>query len=424
MRYSGILHKYQVKTTDEAYKLMKRNDFVYIAGEVRTGKTLVAINAAYNYAREIMKVKRPLIHFITKKKAMSSIDSDFQSCDLELDYNIFSMDSIHKVDEEPDVVIFDEAHSFGSFPKPNLRARTAKLKYENVAAIFLSGTPSPESFSQLFHQLWITGVGPWFNYPKLRSFYRWAKKYVNIEQEYVGAGRPLNNYSNAKPSVMKEFKPYCVFMTQKDAGFKGKIIEIIHEVKLPKKCLTLLTELKKKRVTVGGFLVADTGAKLMSYVHQLSSGTYISEEKRIVVSDFKAEFIKDKFRKKKIAIFYVYVAEGELLKKAFPNWTDNPEVFKASKNRVFISQIVSGREGVNLASADDLIFFNISYSAVSYWQGRARSQSREAGNKRVNWIFSDLGIEREIYNKVIDKQDYTLDHFKIWRNSKQLLKRE
>lgn len=413
------LHPHQLKVKRRTLWLLKTYGLAYIAGEVRTGKTLAAIHAADSFLHGNGNVL-----VLTKKKAIRSIESDYKASGVSIEVTVISMDSIHKVDWDPDLIILDEAHSFGSFPKPNRRARTFKKMFEGIPVIFLSGTPSPESFSQLFHQLWITGKGPWAKYHRIRGFYRWAKTYVNVVQEFIGLGRPINNYSDAKPAVMKEFKKYCVFMTQAEAGFKGKVIERIYTVKFPDSCLRVLKEVKKHRVSVGGIMVADTGAKLMSYCHQLSSGTYIDiNKKRRVISKFKAKFINKKF-KGKIAIFYVYVAEGDMLKKVFPNWTDSPEVFNASKKKTFIGQIVSVREGTNLSTADDLIYINIPYSAVSYWQGRARSQTRSGGNKRVNWIFSDTGIEQEIYETVQQKKNFTLDHFKIWQNSSPLLKRK
>jgi hypothetical protein len=40
-------------------------------------------------------------------------------------------------------------------------------------------------------------------------------------------------------------------------------------------------------------------------------------------------------------------------------------------------QIVAGREGVNLSTADALVFYNIDFSATSYWQARARLQTKD-----------------------------------------------
>ena len=87
--------------------------------------------------------------------------------------------------------------------------------------------------------------------------------------------------------------------------------------------------------------------------------------------------------------------------------------FNQADDLVFISQIQSGREGINLSTADCLIMYNIDFSAVSYWQARARLQTKDrAAPAIVFWIFTDGGIEEKIYNVVQSKKDFTLNHYK------------
>jgi hypothetical protein len=59
------------------------------------------------------------------------------------------------------------------------------------------------------------------------------------------------------------------------------------------------------------------------------------------------------------------------------------------------------------------VFFNIDFSAVSYWQSRARIQTKDRNSEaKIYWIFAENGIEDKIYKAVMDKKDYTLEHFK------------
>ena len=59
------------------------------------------------------------------------------------------------------------------------------------------------------------------------------------------------------------------------------------------------------------------------------------------------------------------------------------------------------------------LMFNIDFSAVSYWQARARIQVKDRIKPAiVYWIFAKGGIEAEIYECVQKKQDYTLNHFR------------
>ena len=156
----------------------------------------------------------------------------------------------------------------------------------------------------------------------------------------------------------------------------------------------------------------------MNKLHQIYSGTVIDESGDGVAFDnTKIKLIQDLFRNKKIAIFYKFKAEESQLIWAYgyDKLTTDPEVFNQSTDKVFISQIQSGREGINLSTADALVMLNIDFSAVSYIQARNRLMSKERTSPaKVYWIFAEGGIEQEIYAKVQDKQDFTLSYFTQW----------
>ena len=75
-------------------------------------------------------------------------------------------------------------------------------------------------------------------------------------------------------------------------------------------------------------------------------------------------------------------------------------------------QIVSGREGISLRQAEALIYYNIDFSATSYWQSRDRMTTKDRMYNKIYWIFAKGGIEKSIYQTVVKKKDYTLRHFK------------
>ena len=91
--------------------------------------------------------------------------------------------------------------------------------------------------------------------------------------------------------------------------------------------------------------------------------------------------------------------------------TTDLEEFKHTDKRIAL-QIVSGREGISLKEADCLVYYNIDFSALSYWQSRDRMTTKDSLQNDVYWIFSEGGIESKIYKAVSKKKDYTLRHFK------------
>ena len=160
-------------------------------------------------------------------------------------------------------------------------------------------------------------------------------------------------------------------------------------------------------------ILADTSVKLQQKLHQLYSGTIKFESgNRTVIDPTKAEFIAKKWHGQKIAIFYKFVAELDAIKSVYgDNITTDLDEFN-STGKSYAGQIVSSREGVNLSKADVLVFYNIDFSAVSYFQARDRLTTKERTENNVFWIFSKGGIEFAIYKAVSKKKDFTLKVFK------------
>ena len=108
--------------------------------------------------------------FITKKRAISSIQSDFKAMGYTYILRVINNESLHKVEGDFDFIISDEHHRNGAYPKPNQTTKLIKQKFSHLPMLFLSGTPHPESYSQIFHQFWISKYSP-FTEP---NFYQWS----------------------------------------------------------------------------------------------------------------------------------------------------------------------------------------------------------------------------------------------------------
>lgn len=398
------LRPYQLEISEKAVNILNKNKIVYLSMEVRTGKTLTALNIANLY-----KAKNVL--FLTKKKAIKSILDDYSNFNFTFDITVLNDESIHKLGLDFDFVIHDEHHRFGAFPKPNKSAKIFKQKYSNLPMVFLSGTPFPESYSQVFHQFWVSNYSPF----KENNFYKWAKSYVNVKLKYLGYAN-VNDYSEANYDKIKPIiDKYLVTFTQKQAGFETNVNENILYCDMNSLTYDLCEKLKNDLVIEGKneVVLADTSVKLQSKLHQLYSGTVKFESgKRKVLDYSKAEFIKERFKNNKIGIFYKFKAEYDALKEIYKdNLTDNLEEFNTSDKNIAL-QIVSGREGISLRNADYLVYYNIDFSAVSYWQSRDRLTTMERKNNDIFWIFSRNGIEEKIYKSVQNKKDYNLKIFK------------
>lgn len=402
------LRDYQKSIVEKATEVIQRSGFVYLAMEVRTGKTLTSLSIANN-------IRAQKVLFITKKKAISSIIKDYELLEPSFYLHTINYESLHKVhyDLDWDVIILDEAHSMGAFPKPSKRARDVKMRIikSKARVILLSGTPTPESYSQIYHQVYGIPTNPFIGFP---NFYKFAHAHVKITERMINSLR-IRDYSHGLPTIMDKMKPYMIAYSQKEAGFKVNTTEKVLEVEMEKTTYELARELKKKLVIEGKreVILADTPVKLMMKLHQLYSGTIKFESGNAEVIDYsKARFIRSQFKDVKVGIFYKFKAELKALKEVYgDDITTELSVFEETDKSIAL-QIVSGREGISLRQAKCLVYYNIDFSATSYWQSRDRMTTKDRLENDVYWIFSKGGIEKKIYKAVTNKKDYTLSHFK------------
>lgn len=400
---------YQKQIIHKGFNVIRKSRFLYLAMEVRTGKTLTSLGIANTLACGYN------VLFITKKKAMSSINEDYELLNPDFKITVINYESLHKVSDKGwHTIIVDEAHSLGAFPKPSSRAKAVKklITTNKPYVIFLSGTPTPESYSQMYHQVYGVPNNPFSEYT---NFYKFAKDYVNVTQKKIN-GFNINDYSDGKKDILDKMEAYTISYTQEEAGFESSIDEEILEVPMKETTYSLCSRLKKDLVVEGKeeVILADTGAKLMSKLHQMYSGTVKFESGNSAVLDTsKADYIKWRFTDNRLGIFYKFKAELDAIKQVFgDDVCTTLEDFDSGKSKHIALQIVSGREGISLRNADFIVFYNIDFSATSYWQARDRMTTKDRKHNKVYWLFAKNGIEKKVYRAVSNKKDYTLKHFR------------
>ena len=399
------LRDYQTELSVKGAEVLERLKIVYYAMQVRTGKTLTALETAKLYgAKKVL--------FLTKKKAIHSIQHDYDNFEYSkhFELTVINDESMHKHFNRYDLVIHDEHHRFGAFPKPGKYTKLFKQKYSKLPMIFLSGTPHAESYSQIFHQFWVSDFSPF----KEVNFYKWAKTYVDVKKVQLGYAI-VNDYKFAYYKKIKAIiDPYIITFTQERAGFTTNVKEIVLTCEMREETYKMCSRLKRDRVIEGKdeVILADTAVKLQQKLHQLYSGTIKFESgNRMVMDNTKAEFIKMYFKGKRIGIFYKFKAELIALQQVF-NLTHDVEAFNNLEYDVIALQFLSGREGISLRTADALVYYNIDFSAVTYFQSKDRLTTMQRKENDVYWIFSKGGIEQKIYDSVINKKDYTNRLFK------------
>lgn len=411
------LRPHQIQKSNELLSVLIQYNIAYLAGQVRSGKTLTALNTADLYGAE-------RVLFITKKKAISSIVKDYKNFGFNYTLKVINYESLHKIDPKGyNLIIYDEAHSLGAYPKPSNRTKLCKKLFSHIPCILMSGTPAVESYSQLYHQFYVSNFSPFKQYT---NFYKWANDYVTKKQLKLPT-HTVTDYSGANVKQINTIiKTYIVKMTQADVGFKSKVTEHIIKIKTPIKLKQAANKLLKDRVLEGqnGYILGDAPAKLQSKVHQLINGHCIIEKDDLsvfteVFSTYKADYINKRFKGLKIAVMYYYQAELDILKQVFgKNITTDLEEFNTNNKNLALQQ--SSTEGMNVSKADAIVYMNLGFSGKNYLQSRDRLTVKGREDNNVYYICEDYGMTEKILKTVQAKKDFNSKLFKSWLQDSKL----
>lgn len=402
---------YQIELSDQGLEILKKYNIVYFCCEVRVGKTITALETAKKYgAKKVI--------FTTKKKAIKGIQEDYINFGYSdhFEITVINNESLHTIpDNDFDLLISDEHHRCAAFPKPTKTAKDIRDRFGHLPIICLSGTPHPEAFTQVYHQFWVK-KGFWKNHI---NFYKWFKDFGKPKKQHLGYAE-VNVYTDLNERGIKMMdqlkKKMFVTFTQKDAGFKTEVNKKIIFTKNDPQLLDYCGKLtRNKFVEIEGlFVEADTAVKLQNKIHQISNGSVIADGGDIMILSYdKAKFIKENFAGKKMAIFYFYKAEWNILKGVFgDSITGDLEEFNTTDKHIALQQ-VSGSEGISLKAADVLIYYNFGFSNVKFTQGIDRLTTMERNSNDVYFIFPEHGINHQIYKTIVyGKSDYILSAFK------------
>ena len=402
------LYEHQEELINQAKPILRKYKLVYIAAETRTGKTLAAIHLLKDDFKKILVV--------TKKKAISSWNSDIKLSKVK-NFDVINYESIHKMDsKEYDVIVLDEAHSIGSYPKPSQRAKQLKEMAKDKSIVYLSATPSAETYSQIFHQLWVSSFTPF----EEKSFYQWYKNYGEDDSIFIN-GMFIKQYKASHGEmIMDRINHLIVTMTKEKANFDVFVNERIHQVEVNENYLNALDYFRNNRIITidGNEIVAETSASALNKLHQLNGGTIkVNDKLSLIVSHHKVNYIKENLgNDEKIVILCNYIKERDLLLTRLANSTDEVEEFKNGSFKYFIGHIKTFSEGVDFSYADSMIIYSLNFSATTYLQ----SKERLANKKRVkpivvHYLFTKGGIDEYIYQAVSNKMNFTNSYYKSCR---------
>ena len=403
------LKEHQIEKAKELDEILLDYKIAYLAGEVRSGKTLTALEAARLYGASKVIV-------ITKKKAIPSILSDYKNFGFDYEIVVINYESLHKLDNyDCDLVIYDESHSLSKFAKPSVRTKLCKKLFFNVPCILMTGTSAVESYSQYYHQFFVSAYSPFSQY---KNFYKWAKDFVEVWERKLPT-HSIRVYDRANvEKIDKILKPYMVVMTQQDAGFKVKINEHYLTVETPIFIKNIVKRLLKNLFIEGKnrWIFGDTPAKLQSKVHQLYNGHCIAEDvngetSNVILDTYKVDFIRERFKGDKIVIMYYYQNELKMIESVFGEaLTTDIDEFNNTNKSFALQQ--SSSEGMNLSKAKYLVYLNLGFSGKNYIQSRDRMTVQSRKENNIYFICESDGITEKILQAVTKKKNFNTRIFK------------
>jgi len=270
---------HQEKFSELVYQQLKATGYAYLAGKPRSGKTYTSILAC----EKSDKINSVLV--LTKKAAIPGwlkfIEGNTR---LKHQYYVTNYEQIGTYDKlklntkDYDLVIIDESHNTGAFPKPSGRYKAIRKLCWDMPHIHLSGTAIVESPSSIYHQMFISKFTPF----KHKNFYDFHREFG--EPYYIkAAGREINQYDRVKDSLMPFINQFTIYMTQEDAGIDKSIqaIDKIHIVELNQSTKDLYNKLQVDNIVYledeegnTATIVCDTVMRLRVVLHQIESGIF------------------------------------------------------------------------------------------------------------------------------------------------------
>lgn len=387
-------YQHQVDISSQALDILRKHMIVYLAMQERTGKTLTSILIC-----EQTKCNNILV--ITKKKALVGWIDTLSKYKHNKTYECINYESLHKCTFKPDLVIIDEAHSnLGAYPKVGKTWKEVFKFTKGKPIIYLSATPSAQTYAQLYHQFKLSSWSPWIKYP---SFYNWHKDYGIENIIYLG-GRQIKQYNEVKSEkVMKEVEHLFISYTRTELGFEHEPNDILHYIDLSSEIREYYNSLLKDRVATvtDTEVIADTVMALRTKLHQIEGATLKQEDKNIFLSKIdKIDYIlKTWGDSDNLVIFYQYQNELSLLKQTFKSAT--------------ILQGTSFAEGVDLSMYETCVVYSMDFSTAKYTQRRARQCNMKRDTPiDFHFLLVKGAISEQVYQTVaVNRANFVDSYF-------------
>ena len=385
------LKQHQIAALEEAYRVISQYKLCYIFGQPRVGKSLIALALAKKYFHNLGQQAKIIV--FTKKNAIK----DWEKYQKDYNFHITNYEKVDKLDKSYyNLIIIDEAHNFGSFPKFSERVKKFKDFCRFKPIIYLSGTPFIESPLKAYSQFALSSYSPFKFITTGRRFF---EIYGIPHKIRIGNGQIIETYSKAKTDeIMKEINPYIVRVTYEDAGFVYQNEDEVVYLNTPDEYIKIEKTALKNHLALDltyNTTPLETVSAEAQFLHRLSGGFYNNRPFPKVKFLWLKKFIQEN-PNKKIAIMCYFIEEQDYISNYF------------SKNEL-ITVLSSTKycEGVDLSHFDHYILYSFGYSGSKFVQLRDRIVHLDKNYKtKVIIPLLNKGLDKIVYDVVSQKKSF------------------
>lgn len=431
------LRPHQERTNDDCIETLEKHGICVLNGQQRVGKTLISIAAAAHFGGDIL--------FLTKKTAIKDIQGALESYGLD-GVTVINYESIHKVEAKPwRLIICDECHALGAFPKPPKVWTLVNQHFKRTGAkgLLMSGTPFIESLAKAYGIVCVTGRGPWVDFP---TFNRWWNPQHHYKKGVGGGygvyaakvrrvgGLEAPDYAQVhRDKVMADILPIMVEITRKEAGFK--VTDATHVLcELENRALASISQRIRKEGIVEvedsegstRVCVYDTPASRSQGAHMVGGGTLIDEDGEAFVlggvdAHYRAAWIRNGAKVGK-----QYVIQTEFIHERFllldflgPLATDDLEEFKSGAYRFVVLSLKSYSMGIDFSWLDGTqILYSMCWSGGHFDQVCDRQLNFTRTKPAIVAIpLLKGGIDRAVYEGVTTKGKFNASIYREIANA-------
>ena len=201
--------------------------------------------------------------------------------------------------------------------------------------------------------------------------------------------------------VLRNVRKLTVKITRAEAGHIHEAIDEQVEIQLSKKQKKFYKLLEEDRVIPKHDILAETPAKLLQKLHQVSGGFVKTEEGLYEFkTNPKLQWLKENIIPSETIILAHHIAEQKLLAEHFPH----------------TGSITKLAEGVDFSHFKTMVVYSMSFSASTYQQVRARQMNINR-KEPITIKYLTAGIDSYIYKAVQDKKNFTYSWYTRIKNN-------